>query len=276
LFKNRDNIIDYPIAAHAIPAVAAAAAPSTVPSTTYKITHSHRHIHNTDELCTKLPGEVLNGDHTTDCMICGDTTHISNLHSMCGHCNNKVCKSCGEKWYGSITKGNLIQPSRLRCAFCSKVPKFPVIRYFNITISSLMGARCKLFDSNYYYAWCTRCNYIKTAGDVACAAMAEPNFHGCFECDDCRIAIVNAQPDVDMKLCPNAACGIATEKTSGCNHITCPNCTTHWCYVCMAIFPGNHVLTNSEQDIYRHMYEAHGGWYDNAPNHDNLAYDAYN
>jgi hypothetical protein len=276
LFKNRDNIIDYPIAAHAIPAVAAAAAPSTVPSTTYKITHSHRHIHNTDELCTKLPGEVLNGDHTTDCMICGDTTHISNLYSMCGHCNNKVCKSCGEKWYGSITKGNLIQPSRLRCAFCSKVPKFPVIRYFNITISSLMGARCKLFDSNYYYAWCTRCNYIKTAGDVACAAMAEPNFHGCFECDDCRIAIVNAQPDVDMKLCPNAACGIATEKTSGCNHITCPNCTTHWCYVCMAIFPGNHVLTNSEQDIYRHMYEAHGGWYDNAPNHDNLAYDAYN
>jgi hypothetical protein len=261
LFKNRDSIADTDPA-------------TTNPTTT--ITHSHRHIHNATELCSKLPGEVLNGDHTTDCMLCGDTLHISKLHPMCGHCNNKVCKSCGEKWYGTITKGNLVQPSRLRCAFCSKVPKFPVIRTFNPNIATLMGARCKLFDSNFYYAWCIRCNYLKPAGEVACAAMTDPDFHGNFQCDDCRIAIVSAQPDIDMKLCPNAACGIATEKTSGCNHITCPNCTTHWCYVCMAIFPGDQAHTNTELDIYRHMYEAHGGWYDNAPIHNNPDYNDYN
>eukprot|EP00425_Heterocapsa_triquetra_P037793 CAMPEP_0195084732 /NCGR_PEP_ID=MMETSP0448-20130528/25345_1 /TAXON_ID=66468 /ORGANISM="Heterocapsa triquestra, Strain CCMP 448" /LENGTH=571 /DNA_ID=CAMNT_0040118087 /DNA_START=22 /DNA_END=1736 /DNA_ORIENTATION=+ len=32
------------------------------------------------------------------------------------------------------------------------------------------------------------------------------------------------------KACP--ACGIRTEKTSGCNHMTCSHCDAHWCWIC--------------------------------------------
>jgi len=34
----------------------------------------------------------------------------------------------------------------------------------------------------------------------------------------------------DTKACPN--CGVRTEKTGGCNHMTCQRCTSDWCWVC--------------------------------------------
>ena len=64
-----------------------------------------------------------------------------------------------------------------------------------------------------------------------------------FKCEDCR-----PLTDGKYKDCPG--CGVAVEKTSGCNHITCP-CGTHWCFVC------RHV--SDAHAIYGHMYKEHGG-----------------
>lgn len=38
--------------------------------------------------------------------------------------------------------------------------------------------------------------------------------------------------DRKWKKCPH--CNVPTEKTGGCNHITCTNCSNHWCYLCRA------------------------------------------
>ena len=46
-----------------------------------------------------------------------------------------------------------------------------------------------------------------------------------------------------VKKCP--VCGIMTEKISGCNHITCTQCNSHWCWNCKEI--------HEQYTIYRHL-----------------------
>jgi len=273
LFKNRDAIPDCNTSE---PATADSPIPMVI-SAPHNMTVDHRYVHNASAICTSLPTQVISGEHSANCAICYGDFHISKLHQLCGNCNNKVCHDCGVHWYSSITSGNILQPAHLCCAFCKKRPQYNIIRAFNPNISNLMGTRQTIFDIRYHYGWCRNCNQIKIAGDVACgAAEAEPDFHGRFECDDCRIAITNAQPNIDVKMCPNPECGIATEKISGCNHITCGNCRTHWCYICQGIFPYDQIHTGSQADIYRHMNEAHGGWgFGNDDHDDDHDYDDY-
>ena len=41
-----------------------------------------------------------------------------------------------------------------------------------------------------------------------------------------------------IKKCPN--CGIITEKSSGCNHITCSKCSYQWCWLCNEKYNDEH------------------------------------
>jgi hypothetical protein len=242
LFKNRDAIPECDSTVQA-----------EIPDQKLKV--NHRHVHNVSSICSSLPDQIKNGEHSSNCAICYGDFHISKLTQLCGHCNNKVCHDCGVHWYSTIKQGELLQPAHLCCAFCKKRPQFSIIRAFNPNMTNLMGARQIQFDIRYYYGWCRTCNNVKIAGDVACgAADAEPDYHGRFECDDCRSAYISAQPNINVKMCPNTECGVATEKISGCNHITCANCHIHWCYVCQEIFP--------YEQIYRHLSIAHGGFFD--------------
>jgi hypothetical protein len=49
-----------------------------------------------------------------------------------------------------------------------------------------------------------------------------------------------------LQQCPE--CPVAYEKLSDCDHITCPNCTSHFCYVCGINFP-------HRNGIYQHIDE---------------------
>jgi hypothetical protein len=53
-----------------------------------------------------------------------------------------------------------------------------------------------------------------------------------------------------VKQCPR--CMVAIDKTEGCNHVTCPVCQTHICWVCMQTFENGLC-------IYGHMEAEHGG-----------------
>lgn len=59
--------------------------------------------------------------------------------------------------------------------------------------------------------------------------------------------------ELKMKKCPG--CGTPTQKTGGCNHISCPvrDCGEHWCWECEGVFRPSR--------IYDHMESAHGGFY---------------
>ncbi|KAF9475728.1 hypothetical protein BDN70DRAFT_223442 [Pholiota conissans] len=54
----------------------------------------------------------------------------------------------------------------------------------------------------------------------------------------------------DLKQCPG--CKIGIEKNSGCNHVQCVVCQTHFCWVCSQVFPNSN-------DCYDHMRSIHGG-----------------
>ena len=38
--------------------------------------------------------------------------------------------------------------------------------------------------------------------------------------------------DTEVVRCPNTACGMRISKASGCNHMTCTSCQTHFCWLC--------------------------------------------
>merc|ERR1719382_1547864 len=49
----------------------------------------------------------------------------------------------------------------------------------------------------------------------------------------------------DTKACP--VCGVRTEKTGGCNHMTCQRCGSDWCWVCG-------VKLDGPEDVTAHYY----------------------
>ncbi|KAJ7207043.1 hypothetical protein GGX14DRAFT_455994 [Mycena pura] len=54
----------------------------------------------------------------------------------------------------------------------------------------------------------------------------------------------------DVKHCPG--CAVPIERDEGCYHITCIQCRTHICWVCLKTFPKG-------EGIYEHMRAEHGG-----------------
>ncbi|KAJ6590500.1 hypothetical protein DFH09DRAFT_975845 [Mycena vulgaris] len=54
----------------------------------------------------------------------------------------------------------------------------------------------------------------------------------------------------DVKNCPG--CAIPIERDEGCHHVTCIQCQTHICWVCLQTFPKG-------EGIYGHMRTEHGG-----------------
>jgi hypothetical protein len=75
-------------------------------------------------------------------------------------------------------------------------------------------------------------------------------------CPICRRWHTNAQPcekhPADVKFCP--FCWLPSKKTSGCNHIACPQCKKHWCWKCG-------LGSETSEAVYNHMKKEHGGWH---------------
>ncbi|KXZ53617.1 hypothetical protein GPECTOR_6g534 [Gonium pectorale] len=57
----------------------------------------------------------------------------------------------------------------------------------------------------------------------------------------------------NTKSCPK--CGVAIEKNHGCNHMTCANCRTHFCWKCGKAF-------GDSTNTYQHLMREHGGVFD--------------
>jgi hypothetical protein len=100
------------------------------------------------------------------------------------------------------------------------------------------------------HAWCTGCGYAKQYMERVCAAGAPEELKD-WTCEACQVSEV--AENKRMKKCPG--CGVMTEKTSGCDHITCsvPGCNTHWCFYC-----GKGC---DFSEIYDHISKEHGGYY---------------
>ncbi|PIC31138.1 hypothetical protein B9Z55_022143 [Caenorhabditis nigoni] len=120
--------------------------------------------------------------------------------------------------------------------------------------------------------------YSKEKGDVRdlkeCITCGKPYCRWCLSgshenqsCVDAK-RIQNSERSLEafiresggrVKPCPTRDCGSIIEKSDGCNHMICPKCEIHFCWICL--------FTAEEQGpIYAHMQEVHNSFYED--NHD--------
>jgi hypothetical protein len=85
-------------------------------------------------------------------------------------------------------------------------------------------------------------------------AQGVPEVEGwrCEGCVNAAVARGEEKGGLVVKMCP--ACGVATEKTAGCDHIACA-CGKHWCFNC-----GEYVA-DTGGEVYAHMSAVHRTWY---------------
>jgi hypothetical protein len=248
----------------------------TIPDLTFK----HKPVYEPQKVVLELVEQLQKLDPKEMCILCCDEYPLHEFIDACGHCSNRMCKTCFKSWYEVNQVGCIVSASNFNCPFCKQIPKYSVIRPINHLIA--MVTRNLTMEPNQYYAWCSKCNQIKYFCDQECARDV-PDVKN-YICDPCRRPpppperIVyrvycdqdeydsddgydsydeyqeyqeESYPYVGEKECPT--CGVMIEKAGGCNHISCV-CRSHWCWHCQ-------FASNSGDIVYNHLSRVHGGFF---------------
>lgn len=183
------------------------------------------------------------------CSLCFEEYLYKDVFTICGRkskCNNLVCRQCAISWYSQSLPGTYVNISNIFCPFCKRVPTSKVLKKTNKVLCSLKLP--KEIHNNMVYGWCNMCYTLKESHPIQCNVMNVNQVDTHFICSDC---VINNDVNNSLyKPCPT--CDVMTQKISGCNHITCSNCMSHWCFECRQCF--------DESDIYTHMSNEHGGY----------------
>ena len=186
------------------------------------------------------------------CSLCFSNKRKSDLLPACGRsgCNQRICIACLNGWYGLNGPGRIINIAALSCAFCRRTPAPQTLSKYGMGIHAVGDLALAVKESgSWISAWCRTCGRAKRFIERVCAAGAPPELSdwSCEVCNEWK----NKGLELKVKECPG--CKVMTEKAGGCNHITC-KCGASWCWFCGGQF--------GSVEIYGHMQEVHGGWYD--------------
>ena len=225
------------------------------PELTTQLTLNGKPIHNTPALISTLQDLIARRKTgAVQCSLCFSSFTSTSLHPSCGRhgCHQRICRACLSGWYGLNAPGRIINTAALSCPFCRRKPNPRTLHKYGMGIHAVGDlAKAVQESGEWIYAWCMECGFAKQYMERVCARGLPPEIEN-WRCGDCYIPPrTRSTGDGDVKPCPG--CGTMTEKIGGCDHIQCTGCGTHWCYFCGGMFP--------EKDIYRHMSEAHGGFF---------------
>lgn len=215
------------------------------------IVFNERKCINSSEVLGKIVEDVTSGDLTALCSFCFSDKDVRGLNSPCGKCSNKACSDCLKEWFGNLKPGMLVLTTYLTCAFCKSIPARATIERYNPEAKALvrgehLGKMIERMDPGIYYGWCKGCSKVCEIADKSCTSDVMPfTTNDEFLCENCTD---DQKTLTNVPQCPG--CGTPTVKAYGCNHIECPSCRTHWCYVCGSQF--------ERSEIYDHLVEAHG------------------
>lgn len=232
-----------------------------------RLTFRAKRVMNAEAVLGAIEGWVGGGSaQQGSCSLCFDDVPRGAIPaSPCGRrgCTTACCRDCLAAWYGGNAPGRLLMLSQLQCPFCKRGPSAKTISSFNAAACELV---CKEggvggLEPGWWYGWCKTCNRPSQVAERECAV--EPPVLDGFECPTCRAATAAAAGDgggaagrrgngSEIRHCPR--CDLATAKTAGCDHMSCP-CGTHWCWAC-----GKDCTdANGNHDTYDHLYKVHGG-----------------
>jgi len=207
--------------------------------------------------------------HLSQCPVCFDIASAK-VQLNCGH---MYCRGCMQS-YLTAARDNRLFP--LTCigdeAKCSELIPLHVARMLlpESDLHSLAEASLNLFvekrPEEYRFCPTRDCSQIYSTASAAKGSVLQcpsclvricskcnVEHHEAFECpertDDSDKHLDKWVAEHDVKSCPG--CKVLIERAEGCNHMTCPRCQTHICWVCMKTFPLG-------EGIYAHMMRDHG------------------
>lgn len=265
LLRNSDSMIKRPLTNESIfKTVSAAAALGEFADKVEILPSSHEEslrlsgkvVRNTEELKACLMGWVKSRRaESGTCNLCfrDFKKQGSGLRRACGRsgCPQQICNDCHAQWYSTNSPGRLINVAALTCPFCRRQPSPKVAPRSLVALANLGDAVRE--SGAWLYAWCVGCGHAKRFAERVCARGAPTELTD-WRCDDCQPVVgaaAGGKDEVVFRECPG--CGVATEKTGGCNHITC-RCGADWCFVCGE-------LSKDSGAVYAHMSRSHGGWF---------------
>jgi len=203
----------------------------------------------------------------TECPVCFNEV-VSPITLRCGH---KWCRTCLSQ-YLLAALDNRHFP--LTClgdeAKCTEPISLSIARSvlqpseFNSVVEASLSAYVHAHAKEFHYCPSPDCMQIYRTGPKGtvvqcpscllricshCHAEAHDGF-ACAEQDGGDKLFKEWAASHDVKNCPG--CAIPIERDEGCHHVTCIQCQTHICWVCLQTFPKG-------EGIYKHMREEHGG-----------------
>ncbi|KAK4128055.1 hypothetical protein N657DRAFT_675893 [Parathielavia appendiculata] len=235
--------------------------PSLANSNNLTLTIRGKPLHNTPSLLASLSSWISSRRvQSGTCSLCFTPTRKLHLRLACGGrrgCAQPICGDCAQAWYGLNKPGNVINIAALSCPFCRRMPTNKVA--LPIGLRYLGGLRDAVEEvGEWVYAWCAgECGMARRFVDRICA-RGVPEVEGwrCEGCVDAGRRRGERKGDagrlVVVKMCP--ACGVATEKVVGCDHISCV-CGKHWCFNC------GEMVADTAGEVYNHMSQVHRTWY---------------
>lgn len=233
---------------------------NTVSKLTINLTYKGLPILKSQEILKNCL-DTLNGtnDRVT-CLMCIDDTYSGNIIPACGNCQNRICRNCVKRWYSQAETGKIVSKCNTECPYCKCSPKFDIIKgtflKYLTNLRKTKGNRGIIYewDRNFIHAVCRDCLKVAPAVARECAQQA-PNIKD-FVCEGCLEERRRLRQDDELALaalatkkCPS--CEVYTQKISGCNHITCTSCNSHWCWCCGS--GTSHGIKFNSNSIYDHL-----------------------
>ncbi|KAL0958348.1 hypothetical protein HGRIS_000493 [Hohenbuehelia grisea] len=201
------------------------------------------------------------------CPVCLDEMTLP-TSLRCGH---RYCRACLAGYLVAASDGGSFP---LMClgdtGKCPELIQLPIMRYvlppedWETLVQAAFFSYVNARPDEFHFCPTPDCQQIYRVGPKGtvlqcpaclqriCAYCHAEGHEGrpCAERDAGDKLLMKWMKEHDVKSCPG--CRVPIERGEGCNHITCTQCKTHICWVCMDTFTeGN--------GIYEHMRTMHGG-----------------
>lgn len=171
------------------------------------------------------------------------------VFSACGNKEHGVCSDC----MGHYIRG-LVNDGRVSSVDCHKCRRHALpAEVLSLTDDATFRKyeRFKQMQQDHTVRECPSCNKMnkpdvdEDSEPIAEMRCEDCNTEFCFYHSNAHVGVPCAEyrkhiareerlveqgPLRDTKACP--VCGVRTEKTGGCNHMTCQRCGSDWCWVC--------------------------------------------
>ncbi|KAJ7218286.1 hypothetical protein C8J57DRAFT_1395122 [Mycena rebaudengoi] len=211
--------------------------------------------------------ELVPRRDVVECPVCFNRV-ISPITLRCGH---TWCRPCLGKYLLAAIDNRYFPLSCLGDeAKCSELIPLTAAREilqtseFNAVVDASISSYVHAHAKQFHYCPSPDCTQIYRTGPKgtvvqcpACLLRICPHCHAeahdgfpCAEQDGGDKLFKKWAASHDVKNCPG--CAIPIERDEGCHHVTCIQCQTHICWVCLQTFPKG-------EGIYAHMRAEHGG-----------------